>query len=117
MNQSEIKTKIPCLEFWHSEDDKNILLVTPDDAILTTQKAIIQPYLKKIKENIATHELDGQTRERLKASYKVALEKARILISKKGDVLKKKLPDDVILNDEKYFESDGKGNTYVSDDS
>lgn len=117
MNQNEVKIKSPIPECWHSEEDKNIILFTPNDVVITTQKVILQPYLKKIKENIASHELDEQRKDKLRASYKTALDKAKILMTKEDDLLKKKPTDDVLLNDKRYYETDAEGKTYVSDDT
>lgn len=104
------------IEIWHSEDDKDVLLVTPEEITIANKKRILQNYLRKINENIASVELLEEKKNSLKELYNRALEKAKILSLKKCDVLQKKISDEIILKDKKYFETDDEGNLYVSDD-
>ncbi len=115
MNKAEIKKPLD-YEIWHTEEDKDVLLVSPDETFFSNKKRILQHYLKRANDNVVSFELEEEEKNKLKKFYILALEKAKILREKKGDILQKEIVDKVCLRDKKYFESDDEGNQYLSDD-
>jgi len=114
---NETKIKIPLdLEIWHTEEDKDVLLVSPEQIRIANKKKILQHYLKKISEKVVCLEVEEEQKNKLKSLYKAALEKSKMLASIKGDILQKEIADKDNLKDKRYLEADSEGNLYVSDD-
>ncbi|UCB57054.1 MAG: hypothetical protein JSV30_00190 [Candidatus Omnitrophota bacterium] len=104
------------LEIWHIEDDKDVVLISQEEMRFTNKKRILEHYLKKVTDNLIFSELKEEKKNKLKSFYKLALAKAKILASKKGEISNITFPDQVTLDNEKYFEKDNKKNFYASDD-
>lgn len=100
---------------WHWEEDKDILLICPDEIRWAKKRTIFLEYLKKIKVNVYSSEVEEAKKEMLRSFFKIALERANVLTEAKGKKLEE-VSEKMTLDSKKYLNADDEGNLYVSDD-
>ena len=64
MNKAEIKKPLD-YEIWHTEEDKDVLLVSPDETFFSNKKRILQHYLKRANDNVVSFELEEEEKNKL----------------------------------------------------
>ena len=85
---------------WHIEEEKDVLLYSKEELLMfTTQRRILETFLKAMHKNVLAEEIEEEKKRVLKAFYSRALEQAKVLKGLKGDILKKKIDGDIVLDD------------------